>query len=777
MSRRRNESAIQAVRPIVVADVGQDEEEEEMRGEEPAEVDLDENQRRGERKEGGKDEPSRVEPDAEIGGRMRNIGDPRLPTRREVENHNLTHVPYRNWCPHCVRGRGKDLDHRRSVEDNRRTLEFSFDYCFLGDDGAARMTVLAGRERVTGMMMASAVPAKGTSGQFAVLKVLEFLKQCGAEEAPVILKSDQEPAIEALVKDVVAARGQALTMVEKSPIGSSGSNGVVERAVQGVEGQIRTLRSACEDRLQVKFRPDDRMMIFLVEYAAHLLNRLEVGKDGKTAYERSRGKRATVMAVEFGERLLWRVRRAGKQEKMNPRWDYGVFVGIRPESGEVLVAVKEGIQVVRSVRRLPVEERWGPANKDMVRHVPWNRSGSDPLADGEIPEEVAPKEHGQGDVGGGAVGGPKVVVVNMREQAPKEFYIRRKDVEEHGITKGCAGCRTMFHGGTRQNHTAECRERFRQILQHDARVQRMADKRKEYEEKAAEDAQKKQEKKKRREERKAGKKRAAEDGDLDAERLEREAPAEGEERTGRPAPDHVDRERRQAGQRPGSSGDGGDRGNGGGMNSGTNSDPGNSGDMGIGMDSGMGSGMGDGADGGMDVEAVISQDSKHSKKTIHGGAVYDRPDKIKAQPNPLIRTVPNKKNSATIVESSGIGKTKNELIDTLGTTVEPDKFGYIEAVRQGDAFWDDVRGGWLDRQKVLEARMEEVGFMEREHLWDVVPRSRAEGHRIISVRWVDTNKGSLEAPEIRCRLVARDFKSGADHDGEDLFAVTPPVGA
>ena len=40
----------------------------------------------------------------------------------------------------------------------------------------------------------------------------------------------------------------------------------------------------------------------------------------------------------------------------------------------------------------------------------------------------------------------------------------------------------------------------------------------------------------------------------------------------------------------------------------------------------------------------------------------------------------------------------------------------IEAIMQGNAYWDDVRGGWLDRHKVREARMEEVGFMQREHL-------------------------------------------------------------
>ena len=63
--------------------------------------------------------------------------------------------------------------------------------------------------------------------------------------------------------------------------------------------------------------------------------------------------------------------------------------------------------------------------------------------------------------------------------------------------------------------------------------------------------------------------------------------------------------------------------------------------------------------------------------------------------------------------------------------------------------------------------------MKRKFLWDEVSRSDVSGHRIVSVKWVDTNKGTENKPEIRCRLVARDFR-GADKDREDLFAATPP---
>ncbi len=39
----------------------------------------------------------------------------------------------------------------------------------------------------------------------------------------------------------------------------------------------------------------------MVEYAAFLLNRFEVGHDGKTTYERLKGTRMARQGIEFGE--------------------------------------------------------------------------------------------------------------------------------------------------------------------------------------------------------------------------------------------------------------------------------------------------------------------------------------------------------------------------------------------------------------------------------------------------------------------------------------------
>jgi len=39
------------------------------------------------------------------------------PTRDEVEDHERTHCPFKAWCKHCVRGRGRNLQHKRAKRE------------------------------------------------------------------------------------------------------------------------------------------------------------------------------------------------------------------------------------------------------------------------------------------------------------------------------------------------------------------------------------------------------------------------------------------------------------------------------------------------------------------------------------------------------------------------------------------------------------------------------------------------------------------------------------
>ncbi len=111
-----------------------------------------------------------------------------------------------------------------------------------------------------------------------------------------------------MIKDVVASREDGRTIPEESPVKSSGSNGIVERGIQSIENQIRALYLGFQERLGIKVDARERIVTFIPECAAYLMNRLETGKDGKVGYERIKGKKPTVLGLEFGEKIFYKVK-------------------------------------------------------------------------------------------------------------------------------------------------------------------------------------------------------------------------------------------------------------------------------------------------------------------------------------------------------------------------------------------------------------------------------------------------------------------------------------
>ena len=106
--------------------------------------------------------------------------DPGAPTRKEVDQHNVTHLPFRPWCPSCVIGQAKDKAHKRDNEDDKAVDEIVFDYGFLGSEGINEtLPVQVMKDVRRGMIFAHAVPRKGLADDHGVGEILEDLEKLG----------------------------------------------------------------------------------------------------------------------------------------------------------------------------------------------------------------------------------------------------------------------------------------------------------------------------------------------------------------------------------------------------------------------------------------------------------------------------------------------------------------------------------------------------------------------------------------------------------------------
>ena len=67
--------------------------------------------------------------------RPRLPADPGRPTQREVDEHEVCHIPFRSWCPYCIKGKAVSCPHKGSAY-REEGLEItgvptiSLDYCW-----------------------------------------------------------------------------------------------------------------------------------------------------------------------------------------------------------------------------------------------------------------------------------------------------------------------------------------------------------------------------------------------------------------------------------------------------------------------------------------------------------------------------------------------------------------------------------------------------------------------------------------------------------------------
>ena len=124
------------------------------------------------------------------------------------------------------------------------------------------------------------------------------------------------------------------------------------------------------------------------------------------------------------------------------------FLGYSARNGSSMGLSPNGLVFGQAVKRLPLSERWVKEGWDQLKGFPWNIR----------PEErLAPIKHrGEGEIA------PRLPSGQLPQPGKsKGFFVLRGDVEKHGSTTGCPGCRNMRRkGATSVAHNAECRARI-----------------------------------------------------------------------------------------------------------------------------------------------------------------------------------------------------------------------------------------------------------------------------------------------------------------------------
>ena len=202
----------------------------------------------------------------------RTARQPRTPTLQERLEHEKTHMPYRCWCEHCVRGQGSEYGHSKVIGSNasNEVPRVILDYCFFTENAKHKsddhgesvtaetsLTALVMKETLCGSVWAYGLKSKSVSEDpWIAGQLVDDLCTVGMARERIVVKSDQESSIVELQLEIAKLRGfgdyGVGTGVENSKVGDSDSNGKIERAIRDVGNMVRTLRSALEFKIGCK---------------------------------------------------------------------------------------------------------------------------------------------------------------------------------------------------------------------------------------------------------------------------------------------------------------------------------------------------------------------------------------------------------------------------------------------------------------------------------------------------------------------------------------------
>jgi hypothetical protein len=228
------------------------------------------------------------------------------------------------------------MAHKTSTEEkgNAEVPRVSMDYFYMSskDEKASENPLIVMTDEGTGEKYARAVGQKGlgTEGEMDWLikdisTELKVWGHPGGDGGSLILKCDTENSI-VVVRDAVAKYHGGRVVPESPAKNESESNGKVEEAGKTVREFTRVLKDQLETEAKMTIKPGDVITLWMIRWAAMLVSRYMVGKDGRTAYERRRGRKCKVPVAKFAEKVWYKKMRDTKErkDKFESEWEEGI---------------------------------------------------------------------------------------------------------------------------------------------------------------------------------------------------------------------------------------------------------------------------------------------------------------------------------------------------------------------------------------------------------------------------------------------------------------------
>ena len=310
------------------------------------------------------------------------------------------------------------------------THVISADYLLLGNGGegdAGGGTVIVLKCHATKVVTAVPLPSKGAT-DVNVHVVADAVVSFG--QSHVAFRNDGEPSLKALMSKVADEMRRreigVMQLTEEQTVAyDSNSAGAAESAGKTVQGIARSLLSSVQEKAGGTVPARSHFLTWLLRHAGWCHSSSQIGVDGRTPFQRQRGGDAHDLRLpHIGETVLAKIRTRGK---MSARWKETVFLGVKENSMEKVVADEESVFYTRSLRRLPPLQAFSLDLISSVVHPSWSPHAKVSLEADVIPHDfVSPPP-------------PPAAIVPVVERsvAIKRMMIRRADLQRFGYTQGC----------------------------------------------------------------------------------------------------------------------------------------------------------------------------------------------------------------------------------------------------------------------------------------------------------------------------------------------------